>query len=183
MDMPPWSPYTKMNFASGPIESERHIGPSSKLGASSIVVTDNNRYDLYAALLLAQTGGVAVILWHGVPLYRLIIKNPGPEYAELSTFVWAIMAVLAIQTAYWLRMRLIPTISLSPNIILNHILLFLARMSFVFATAFFSTIVFLRLPDISVSVPRIVLLVFVMFSLFCYSLELEQLGYSFRARS
>jgi len=146
------------------------------------VVIGDNRYGLYAALLLVQTAGVVLILWQGVPLYRLIMKNPGPEYAGLGTFVWAIVAVVAIQVAYWLRLRLAPTIALRPNIVLSHIILFLARISFVFGTALFSTIVFLRLPDISVSGPRIVLLVFVMFSLFCYTLELEQLGYSFRAR-
>jgi hypothetical protein len=147
----------------------------------SQLTRERKGYGLYATLFSIQTAGVAVILWQGVPLYRLITKSPGPEHTSLDTFVWASIAILAIQVAYWSRLRLTPTIRLTPNIVLSHIILFSSRVSFVFATSLFSTIVFLRFPDITVSVPKIGLLLLAMFSLYCFTLELEKLGQAFRA--
>jgi hypothetical protein len=141
------------------------------------------RYLLYTVLFSVQTAGAAVIFLQGVPIYRLIVNEPGPQYADVQTFAWLTVAILAMQFSYWFRLRLMPRISLPAHIVLSHVILFFARIGFVFATALFSTIVILRLPDITFSVPRFAVLIAALFSLFCYTLELEQLGRSLGTRT
>ena len=143
--------------------------------------TAGERYWLYTALLSVQTVGVALILWEGVPLYRLIVKEPGPQHLDKQTIAWVTIAITVIQFSYWSEVRLVPKIKLRQNVFLSHVVLFFARISFVFGTALFSIIVFLRLPDITVSVPRLSLLIVTMFSMFCYTLELEKLDRSLGA--
>jgi hypothetical protein len=145
-------------------------------------VTERPRIVLYTALLATQTLGVAIILWRGVPIYQLIIKNPGPQVLDLQTIVSALLAVTFIQIAYWIRQSLIPTLKFRPNIVLCHLILFVGRLSFVFGTAIFSAIVYLKLPNISISPFRIGILALVLFSLFCYTRELEELGRALEPR-
>jgi hypothetical protein len=67
-------------------------------------------------------------------------------------------------------------------LILSHVFLFLGRLSFIFGSALFSIVLFRHLPelrsdvDIFLSVRRGVLLIFSLFALFCFTLELERLS-------
>ncbi|MGO9684682.1 MAG: hypothetical protein ACLPTZ_19255, partial [Beijerinckiaceae bacterium] len=81
-----------------------------------------------------------------------------------------------MQGAYWLRTAIISTLRLPPNVFLNHIVLLFSRLSFIFGGALFTAVIYLRLPDLEKSIPRFVVLVAVLFSMFCYSRELEWLA-------
>lgn len=130
----------------------------------------------YWFLFALQTAGVLIILWQGLPIYRLIIRNPGPQHTTSLTFQWALGAIALIQLAYWLRVSRARTPALRPNIILNHLLLFAGRLNFVFGAAMFSTILYLRYEELTVSPSLLALLLGTVFSLFCYSLELENVA-------
>jgi branched-subunit amino acid transport protein AzlD len=134
-------------------------------------------------LLAIETVGVAIIIWRGVPIYQLIAKNPRPQDLDLQTVVLALVAALLVQAAYWLRQALIPTLKFTSIIVLSHLILFAGRLSFVFGTSMFSVIVYQRLPTITISPYRFSLLALVLFSLFCYTRELEELGRSLGTRS
>jgi hypothetical protein len=133
-------------------------------------------------LLAVQTAGIAIVLWWGVPIYRLIIENPGPQHLDWVAFVWGSAAVALIQVGYWFRLNFVSALHFRPNVILSHLILFLGRLTFVFGATIFSTIVYLRLPQITPSLPRFALLFAVLFSLFCYTPELENLGQSMSAK-
>jgi hypothetical protein len=54
--------------------------------------------------------------------------------------------------------------------------LFASRFSFIFGAALFTAIMYYRFPELEKSISRLALLVAVLFSIFCYSLELEWLA-------
>lgn len=131
---------------------------------------------LYSVLLFAQTAGLAIILWQGAPVYRRIVAGfPGPS-AGPRAIILAILAVVLIQGAYWLRTAIIPSLMLPPNKFLTHIVLFLGRLSFIFGAALFTAVMYYRFPELEKSMPRLAVLIAVLFSVFCYSLELEWLA-------
>jgi hypothetical protein len=82
-----------------------------------------------------------------------------------------------MQGAFWFRMRLIPMPIFHPNAFLQHLFLFLAKLSFIFGSALFGVVVFRHLPeldpgiDFSLMAKRGVTFVGCLFALFCTSLE------------
>jgi hypothetical protein len=92
-----------------------------------------------------------------------------------------------MQVSYWYRLLHVPIPFRRSNVILNHVFLFLGRLSFIFGSALFSVVVFRHLPemgrdaDILLMSVRGVILVSSLFALFCTSLELERLGHAFHS--
>jgi hypothetical protein len=72
--------------------------------------------------------------------------------------------------------------------ILQHVFLFLGRLSFIFGSALFAVVVFRHLPeldrdiDIPLAARRGILSVACLFALFCTSLEVERLGQAFEGQ-
>ncbi len=91
-------------------------------------------------------------------------------------------ALIAFHVAYWSRQRWAKLPGVPQNALLNHVFLFMSRLSFIFAAAFFSLVAFRHLPalanapDLVVMAARGSLLIAILFSLFCYSLEIERIG-------
>lgn len=88
----------------------------------------------------------------------------------------ALLGVGLIQGAYWLRTATITSLKLKPHLFFSHIALFVGRFSFIFGAALFTAIMYYRFPELEKSIPRFVVLVAVLFSIFCYALELEWLA-------
>jgi hypothetical protein len=98
----------------------------------------------------------------------------------------ATLAVVGcFQAVYWSRLRWVGVPVFASNALIHHVVLFLSRVSFVFGGAFFSLVSFRHLPalagapDISSLLGRGGLLLAILFSLFCYSLEVERIGKAF----
>ena len=96
--------------------------------------------------------------------------------------ILATLTVGLMQGAYWLRTAIIPSLTLSPNVFLRHIVLFLGRLSFIFGAALFTAVMYFRFPELEKSIPRFAVLVAVLFSMFCYSLEMEWLALQLNGR-
>jgi len=131
---------------------------------------------LYPLLLAAQTAGAAMILWNGIPVYRQILNDPSKHEPRPERKALAILAVAMIQSAYWLRVRLGLMPQWRGNLLFGHLVSFAARLSFIFGAASFSLVFFARLPELRISAAQVALLLAVLFSLFCYMLELERLA-------
>jgi len=93
--------------------------------------------------------------------------------------------LFVMQISFWCRLLFIPIPFRRPNMILNHMFLFLGRLSFIFGSALFSIVVFRHLPELSretdilLMMRRGIVLVGCLFALFCTSLEVERLGQAF----
>ena len=90
-----------------------------------------------------------------------------------------------MQISFWCRLLYVPIPFRRPNVFLNHLFLFLGRLSFIFGSALFSVVVFRHLPemardtDILLMVQRGAIFMGCLFALFCTSLEVERLAQAF----
>jgi hypothetical protein len=149
----------------------------------------NNEYSktaIYLFVLAIQMFGAIFFVWQQLPSFRQVLLNPGEQlpYDICSDFV-TVCVLCVMQVSYWYRLLHIPIPFRRSNVILNHLFLFLGRLSFIFGSALFSVVVFRHLPemgresDILLMSLRGAILVSSLFALFCSSLELERLGQAF----
>jgi hypothetical protein len=140
---------------------------------------------VYLLLLAIQIVGSLFIVWRELPDFRQLALNPGTQLPYMRTDDFATLStVITMQAAYWYRLYCVPIPFLSSNAILNHILLFLGRLSFIFGASLFGIVFFRHLPELEAHADpwlmarRGLLLVGFLFSLFCVTLELERLGHA-----
>lgn len=129
---------------------------------------------LYPLLLALETVGAVLLYSEGLPIYRKILADPG-AYDPQTTFV-ALGGAVLIQVAYWARYRMRPPEPRLANVLLAHILLFVSRLIFVLPAAIFSFLFIAKAVDVRMPLSRYAFILFALFSLFCYVLELELLG-------
>lgn len=142
----------------------------------------------YFGLLAIQTGAAIMLVWTMFPVFRTMSAHLG-QVPQLSPWidVAAASAALVLHCAYWTRYRHVSVAVPFHSALLGHIVVFIGRASFFFGSAFFSLIFFRHVPEI-VSFPSLwqaffrgVGLLWVLFALFCYSLELDRLGRAIEA--
>ena len=131
---------------------------------------------LHWILFLGQTIGDATILSHLIPLLRELITSGPGEKTPPEINVLVVLAVIIIQVCYWLDQHWFATLRLRYIPVLGNVILFLARLNFVFAGATFSAVYLVRFKEVQMSPLGFVLLSAVLFSMFCYTVELERLG-------
>ena len=138
---------------------------------------------LYWILLSAQGAGASILLMNMIPLYRLMALD-FPSYRPDVRPSWAIVGILLLQTAYWLRVRLQPPLPRTRSIVLGHVVAFVARIGFVAATAAFTAMFLNRfeaLRDMNYPPFRALGVLMIFFALFCWTLELERLARALQA--
>jgi hypothetical protein len=137
---------------------------------------------LYSLSLTMQTAGLVMIVWEGAPIYRRLLADADRPAATPEGLLLGTAAVVLIQISYWLRVSLIPTLALPRNVFLSHIALFFGRLSFILGAALFTVVMYYRFPELEKSIPRLLVLIGVLFSMFCYSLGLEWLALQLNGR-
>jgi hypothetical protein len=130
----------------------------------------------YIGFYFSQTIGDATILSHAIPIFRRLIASELYEKTPPKILVFGVLGVTLIQVCYWLDQYWFPTLRLGYNALVGHVILFLARLNFIFASALFSAVYLVRFKELEISLWRFVILSTVLFSIFCYTLELERLG-------
>jgi hypothetical protein len=143
---------------------------------------------VYLILLSIQLTGVLFIVLSGLPEFRQLVAHPGEQLPYTSYHNPAtIFIVIAMQAAYWYRLRRVSIPSQVSNTILSHLLLFLGRLTFIFGGSLFAVVFFRHLPEINQDADtwlmsrRGLQLVASLFALFCATLELERLGRAFES--
>ena len=129
---------------------------------------------LYWLLLALQTAGTVLLYWEGLPIYRNIMIQPRAYDAE--TTATALGASASIQVAYWIGYRIRPEPPRFVSVSLGHIVLFLSKLILVLPSAVFSFLFIAKDLEASIPISKYVFILFALFSLFCYGLELERLA-------
>jgi hypothetical protein len=128
----------------------------------------------YVSGLTLEVAGMALILWDGLPIYRHLMTLEQVTTTADIAVMWT--AVAAIQFSYWYMLRHEAPFRFPRQVFLAHILLFVSRLGFVFASSLFALVVY-RYSDAFVAHPsRVLLFVAVLFSVFCFSRHLEAIG-------
>ena len=130
-------------------------------------------------LFTAESAGTLVILWNGVPIHRRLLMGHTTQQADPRVFVLGAVAVILIQSAYWIRLRCFPPLRFNRQLVLGHAIQFLGRLSFVFIGGMFGVVFFTRFEELEFSVWKVLFLLAVLFSMFCYTLDLDRLGKAF----
>ena len=132
---------------------------------------------LYLLLVALEVAGAVTILWHGVPIYRSLLAEQSIQPADMAVVAWAIAGITLIQAPYWFStLRGFRSQAIPRYVFAGHAVLFLARLNFVFVSGLFAAVVFVRGAEIEFVPWRAAMLAAVLFSMFCFSLELERLG-------
>lgn len=141
---------------------------------------------LYSVLFAVQMLGAITFIWQELPEFRQVLDYPGKQLPyDIPSDLMTAGVFLVMQIAFWYRQLHVPIPFRRPNMILNYVLLFLGRLSFIFGSALFSVVMFRHLPelgretDMLLLVGRGTILVGCLFALFCSSLEVERLGQAF----
>ena len=106
------------------------------------------------------------------------------ERLEVSTSVEAqiILGTLVLHFAYWARYRWIAVWAPLHSAFIGHAVQFAGRTSFFFGGALFSALFFRHVPELTTfptiaeALTKVLVVIWVLFALFCYSLELDRLG-------
>lgn len=130
-------------------------------------------------LFTAESIGALIILWNGVPIHQRLLVGHTAQEAGSRVFVLGAVAVILIQSAYWIRLRCFPPLRFKRQLVLGHAIQFLGRLSFVFIGGMFSVVFFTRFEELEFSIWKAPLLMAVLFSLFCYTLDLDRIGKAF----
>ena len=131
---------------------------------------------LFPTLFGMQTVGAVVLFWKGIPLYQQILADPASHEARPENLVWSLSSIVLIQVGYWISHRVRPPLPQFANALLGNVTLFLARMSFVFATSVFGFVFITQKPEFQIPAFRYIVTLLGLFSLYCYVQELERLG-------
>ncbi|HEY5795723.1 MAG TPA: hypothetical protein VIU82_11970 [Bosea sp. (in: a-proteobacteria)] len=135
----------------------------------------------YALLLCAQTACAAVMLANIHAGFRILIENIGTPNAPAPAGVLVLLIAAALgQACYWYRLRNVPVPTSYRNIALGHLMAFASRLGFIFGGSLFSVYFLRHAPEMALGPLDIAwrgaLLIAILFSLYCYTLELERLG-------
>jgi hypothetical protein len=113
---------------------------------------DNDRAKtiVYLLLLAIQIGGAITFVWQQLPEFEQILLRPGEQLPKDPVSDLAISGIFsAMQISFWCRLLYVPIPFRRPNVFLNHLFLFLGRLSFIFGSALFSVVVFRHLPEMA----------------------------------
>jgi hypothetical protein len=128
----------------------------------------------YFACSLAETLGIALVLWDGIPLFRHLIR-----FELTSTQVdqrIMVVAVVLILAPYWVCLRRDPPFDLPQQEFLGHVFLLINRLVFIFASGVFSLVVYRYWDVFNPSFFKTCLMMAVLFAVFCFSRHLERIG-------
>lgn len=137
----------------------------------------------YTGLLAIQTAAASCLFWVDLPIFLRIVSNIGhPQELETWRLVVIAGSVAVLQSSYWIRLHCVPIQVPFENVLVGHLLVFASRVSFFFGSVFFSVVFFRHLPEFDVMPPidqilaKALAILAILFSLFCYALELERFG-------
>ena len=117
---------------------------------------------------------MGLVLWIGLPIYRHLMTLEQVTTTTDQAMMW--IAVAAIQFSYWYALRHPAPFRVPKQVFVAHVVLFLSRLSFVFASSLFALVAY-RYSDAFVFYPsKVLLFVAVIFSVFCFSRHLDAVG-------
>jgi hypothetical protein len=135
---------------------------------------DDNRVTIYLLCFAVETAGMFLILWDGVPIFRNLVRFQQATTTADTTIL--AIGVLCIQATYWKWLRRDPPFDLPEMPLGGHIMIFVARLSFIFASSVFSFVVYRASDMFEFTFVRSLLGMLVLFSVFCFMRHLERVG-------
>ena len=134
----------------------------------------------YYLLFAGQTLGICVVLYLGLPFYRQLLINPTDYPGSGVSVPLAALAIVTIQVCHWCNRRAAARIHGMDLPFMRHLLLFFARLNFGFTGSMFALDFYQRIHEVRFFPLGIAGILAVLFSVYCYSVELESLADAFK---
>ena len=138
-------------------------------------------------LFLAQAIGATYLFWECVNVYWGLVEDVGEtQLLNRTMTALTLVSVMLLQCSYWYRLFKVDLPVQTKRVFLGHLVLFASRLCFIIASALYSFVIFRHLPEIELLTSwttllwRGVLFFLVLFSIFCFTSELERLGNAWR---
>jgi len=132
----------------------------------------------YWLLLSIQSTGAVIIIAAALPLYRILLFHMNEFKNDGFYAMWGIVGIAIILIPHWFIQNIpLPIVKKSKAV--NHFIAFAARLIFLIPGALFSFIFLRRLDDLNLQAWKILVLLFVQFSVYCYTRNLYDLAYVF----
>jgi hypothetical protein len=137
---------------------------------------------VYLLLRRCSSSAQNLIIWHELPTFRQLLVRPGEVVPEPYDPWLMTTAIVAAQCAYWYRLQKVGIPFKNPNVIASHVFLLWGRLNFLYGGGLFSVVIFRHLPQIDLAADfwlaatRAPIFVLSLFTMFCFSLELERLA-------
>jgi len=132
-------------------------------------------YFLYFAV---ENLGVLLFYFKALPHFRQTAAKPSLYEPRDDVWWWSLLVIVLIQVGYWGCFRLQSAMPKVSSAFLGHLLLFFARLVFLLPSAYYTfTFLYYRVSD-RVPVQRRLMLFPLLFSLFCYMLQVQRIGNS-----
>ena len=131
----------------------------------------------YWLLLLLESSGELVLLIKGIPALRGYLTRQGYEAGpplQLALWLWG--GVFLIQVGYWVNHYLAAQVQTGRNVVLGNVLLFVGRLNFIVVSSAVSATFLVKYEQVNFSFQKLIFMFVVMFSVFCFSMEIERLG-------
>ncbi len=141
-----------------------------------------SRQSIYWLLLAIQSVGALIVLAKGVPFYRQLESDFANHQPHSGIIWWGVASCMLIQGGYWLRVWLNSPFPSLKNIVLGHVIAFIAQLSFILASSVFAVVFFVHFDKLSLPFHRTCMMMILLFSLYCWSQELERLANSMRSK-
>ena len=105
----------------------------------------------FAPWLILEVVGALLLIANGLPIYRKMLYSPNEQIQHFGALFWALAATVMIQVGYWVRYYGKTPILHLDNALVGHLVLFISRLSFLFATSAFGYIFISGSVDLQVS--------------------------------
>ena len=137
----------------------------------------------YWIALAIESFGATIILIRGIPLYKTLLLHYETYTPKSDGIYFAILVILLIQVPHWYKQSKFSVPIVPKSNFLSTIIAFIGRIFFIFAAAFFSVLFFIRFEIWAhASALQFLIALAVIFSIFCYCRDLEELAEDFKIR-
>ena len=135
----------------------------------------NGHKPLFWGAIIAQVAGAQVFFWDALPDYRELTAG-GAVVGTLRDFAVAVFGLVVMQSGYWYARRLQPQIRFRQRVVMGHVLLCVAEVSFFFVSALATVALFDHWKRSQFVLWKAMLLVSAIFAFFCYKRQLASVG-------
>jgi hypothetical protein len=133
----------------------------------------------YWSLFALETLGASIVVIKGFPLYKILVFN-FDQFTQDGTYaIWGAAAVALMQSTHWYINANLKAPVIYKSMFISRMISFVGRLYFIVPGSLFSLIFMKRFQEMDLSAPKLAIMVLVLFSMFCYTRDVEELAKSF----
>ena len=136
----------------------------------------------YRIAMVLESIGALILLFRAIPIYRIILLNPEDFVPNQPNMILGTVSIILIQGPHWYKSHNLIFPNTNKSNLLNKLIGFVARIFLIIMSAVFTIIFVLRIETVEVSLLKILVSLLMLFSIYCYVKDLEELADSYKRK-